>query len=103
MAYIEHVVKPRDYLWDLAVKYYGNGLKWTQINIDNGRPAKKELIKPGEVLKIYNPVYNADGTKFDGNTPDPTPTTPVAAPQPVIEFLGLLAGTDREMFAAWSW
>lgn len=106
MAYIEHKVVVRDCLWDLAKTYYGDHYKWTKIAKDNGIPTGGQnpgKIKVGQVIKIYDPVYNLDGTKFDGNTPDPTPSTPVAAPQPVIEFLGLISGTDREMFAAWSW
>ncbi len=46
-----HVVVKGDTLWDLAVKFYGNGEAWKTISSANGKPNPKKLAI-GEALEI---------------------------------------------------
>jgi len=50
----EHVVKAGDTLWSLAVKYLGNGQRWTEIQKANGGPEKCDpnKLKIGRVLTL---------------------------------------------------
>lgn len=49
-ATVTHVVKKGDTLWDLAVKYYGNGNKYTEIKKLNN--LKTDTLKIGQKLII---------------------------------------------------
>lgn len=46
-----HVVQPKDTLWSLAVKFYGDGKQWKKIAAANGITDEKKL-PVGKVLKI---------------------------------------------------
>lgn len=47
------VVRRGDTLWDLAVRYYGTGLRYTEIlEANRDRIASPRLIRPGQVLFI---------------------------------------------------
>ncbi len=50
-ASTSHVVVKGDTLWDLAVKFYGNGEAWKTISSANGKPNPKKLAI-GEALEI---------------------------------------------------
>jgi LysM repeat protein len=49
--YRTHTVKPGESYWSIAEKYLGKGIRWTEIKALNG---SKEVIHPGDVLKIPN-------------------------------------------------
>lgn len=46
-----HIVKERDILWDLAERYYGDPLRWTELAQANGIEDPREL-QIGEVLTL---------------------------------------------------
>lgn len=47
-----HVVSKGDTLWDIAIKYYGDGTKWNNIYKYNS--LSSDMIYPGQILKIPN-------------------------------------------------
>lgn len=51
-SYIRYVVKLNDTLWDLAVKYYGSGMKYTKI-FNANKKAEKGFNKITDPNKIY--------------------------------------------------
>ncbi|MDE7425376.1 MAG: LysM peptidoglycan-binding domain-containing protein [Lachnospiraceae bacterium] len=50
--YNVYIVSKGDTLWDIAVKYYGDGTKWTEIYKYNNLASDK--ISIGQILKIPN-------------------------------------------------
>jgi LysM repeat protein/DNA-binding SARP family transcriptional activator len=62
-ATLEHTVKRRDTLWDLAERYLGDGYRATEIfNLNRGRPqpdgtalTDPSVIRPGWILAIPTP------------------------------------------------
>jgi LysM repeat protein len=57
----EYTVEKNDTLWDIAIKYFGDGTKYGKIKIDNGLTS--DDIYPGQVLKII--VGNNDTNKTE--------------------------------------
>ena len=49
---VEHVVVPGDSFWSLAVKYFGDGMKWKYIVEANGMSTEAYHLKVGDVIKI---------------------------------------------------
>lgn len=87
---IKYTVVRGDSLWDIADAKLGNGLRWTEIADLNNISRTNPVMSPGQVLKI------------DDGAPSTTITDSAMA-RPVIRYFGLQAGTERTMFAAWSW
>ena len=90
---MEYTVVKGDCLWNIAEKYLGSGLRWTEIADSNGISRSKPIIYPGQVLTINKggiifPSY------FNKGTSEQVPS---------IDYFGLQAGTDNTIFAAWSW
>ena len=85
-------VEKGDNLWNIAAKFLGSGSKCYQIarlnNISNAN-----LIYPGQVLKISETTATASTGAASGNT----------ANAPVIQTIGVQNGTDRTIFATWTW
>lgn len=87
-----YTVKVGDCLWTIAKNELKNPLLWTYIADINGISRSYPLIHPGDVLKL-----DEDGS----STPEaPNGNTNTV---PVIQYFGLQAGTDRTVFAAWTW
>lgn len=89
-----------DCLWSIASRYLGSGLKWTVLADLNGISQNRPIIYPGQVLKLD--VDSSSGGSGGTVTP-PTPTVEKSTSKPIIKYFGLQAGTDRTVFAAWSW
>ena len=90
-----YTVKKNDCLWNIAKEQLGDPLKWTYLADINGISRDYPLIHPGQVIKL-------DETDTGGGTaPDPPKST--ASKVPKIEYFGLQAGTDRTLFATWTW
>lgn len=92
MAATYKVVKG-DCLWNIAAKYLGSGSRWTEIADLNSISKSRPIIYPGQVLTLYS-------------SPEPPPAPPEkvnTTSTPTIQYFGLQAGTDRSVFATWSW
>ena len=92
MAATYTVVKG-DCLWNIAAKYLGSGSRWTEIADLNSISKSRPIIYPGQVLTLYS-------------SPEPPPAPPEkvnTTSTPTIQYFGLQAGTDRSVFATWSW
>ncbi len=64
---INYVVQRGDTLWDLAEKYLGSGMKYSQIAQENNIP-NPDLIYPGQVFKITKSKESLDSsTKEQGS------------------------------------
>lgn len=94
-----YTVVKGDCLWSIASRYLGSGLKWTILADLNGISRSRPIIYPGQVLKLDS---GSSGGGGGGSTPAPAPTSN-AVSLAKIEYFGLQAGTDRTVFAAWSW
>lgn len=101
-----HTVARGDCLWSIAQRYLSNGARWTEIadleyNQTNfGISRSKTVIQPGWVLWV-----NDGGAS---PVPDPPPPTPPEekknnSNKANITFIGLVAGSTREVFVAWTW
>lgn len=82
-----------DCLWNIAKSKLGNALRWTEIADLNGISRSKPTIYPGQTLQLPG---SSSGGSSGGSTTTAKKVTPV------IEFIGLEAGTDT-LFATWSW
>lgn len=79
----EHKVVWGDTLWSLSIKYgvtVDNLVEWNDIE-------DRDFIVVGQVLKLVKP-----STKSENKTSTP-----------VIKAFGLQTGTDRTIYASWSW
>lgn len=87
-----YTVKKGDNLWSIARSQLGDPYRWDEIAELNSIEATGEiyLIYPGQELTLPG---------SSGSTNAPVNKTS----RPSIEFFGLSAGSDREMFVAWNW
>lgn len=92
-----YTVKYGDCLWNIAKSELGDPLKWTYIADINGISRSYPLIHPGDVLKLDED----DGQ--GGTKPVPEPPDASTTSTPVIQYFGLQAGTDKTIFATWTW
>ena len=91
-----YTVVKGDCLWSIAARYLGGGWHYTEIMQLNGLTST--LIHPGDILQLA-----ADsGGGQPAPTPAPPPTTNLSS-KPNILYFDLMAGTDTEVFAVWSW
>lgn len=90
---MNYTVVKGDCLWNIAEKYLGSGLRWTEIADSNGISRSKPIIYPGQVLTI-NKGGIVSPSYFNKGTSEQVPS---------IDYFGLQAGTDNTIFAAWSW
>lgn len=82
-------VEKGDNLWNIAAKFLGSGSKCYQIaRLNNISDANK--IYPGQVLKLSETTASTSTTANKGNAP-------------VIQTIGVQNGTDRTLFATWTW
>ena len=93
-----YTVKTGDCLWTISVKFYGTGTRWKEIADANGIPYDNPIIHAGDVLKI--PLDGGSGGESGGSGSGNSPTD---SKQVIVDFFGLLAGSEREMFVTWSW
>jgi len=76
----QHKVQPKDTLWDLAQRYYGDPFKWPNIAQANPPPTVNDphWIYPQQVLQI--PALDASPTPVQNVRP-PAPTPAVEEPE----------------------
>lgn len=82
-----------DCLWTIAERYLGSGLRWTELADLNGISRDNTTIYPGQVLQL-------DVAPASPETVQPQPTYSTEAK---IQYFGLQAGTDRTVYATWTW
>lgn len=85
-----HTVVKGECLWSIAEKYFGSGLKWTALADLNGISRSNPIIYVGQIINL-----DISGS----STPDPKNNTST----PTIAYFGLQAGTDKSVFATWTW
>lgn len=90
-------VKSGDTLWEIAKKYLGSGYRWTKLADWNNIPRSKPTIYPGQILKL-----DAGGSSGSPTTPSDV-KPPTSSTKATIVYYGLQAGTDRSVYAVWSW
>ena len=88
-----YTVKSGDCLWNIAQSKLGNPYRWTEIADLNGISRSNPIIHPGDVLTL--PGSSSGGTTINSNKNTSNKAR--------IEYLGLQAGTDRTLYATWSW
>ena len=88
-----YTVKSGDCLWNIAQSKLGNPYRWTEIADLNGISRSNPIIHPGDVLTL--PGSSSGGTTISSNRNTSNKAR--------IEYLGLQAGTDRTLYATWSW
>ena len=88
-----YTVKRGDCLWNIAQSKLGNPYRWTEIADLNGISRSNPIIHPGDVLTL--PGSSSGGTTISSNKNTSNKAR--------IEYLGLQAGTDRTLYATWSW
>lgn len=82
-----YTVKKGDNLWDIAAELLGSGSKCYQIaQLNNISDANKIYV--GQVLKLS--ASTSSSTTAGGNAP-------------VVQTIGVQNGTDRTLFATWTW
>lgn len=101
-------VETGDCLWNIAKKVYGDPYKWTDIADANGIDHNNgyPLIKTGQELTLpgsSSSGSSGSGSSSSGSSSSSKNRTKNLTSTPTIEFFCLLAGTERELFAAWSW
>ena len=89
-------VERGDCLWNIANSVYGNPYRWTEIADANGVSRSTALIYPGQLFTL------------PGITPGSAGTNAEPAPKPVprkvsLDWFSLVAGTQRDFDAFWSW
>lgn len=104
MAFIEHVVKSSETLWDLAKNYLLDGTRWPEIAELNRLAVNKAVTAAGVGLQVVNlkvgqtvKVDTGSGGSSSSSKPKNTTSTPE------IEYFSLQAGTDTTVFAVWTW
>lgn len=82
-----------DCLWNIAKSVYGDPYRWRDIANANGISQSTALIYPGQLLTLPGKSANP-----------PVPQPPVNVTRNVtFNWFALDAGTDRSMFATWSY
>lgn len=89
MSFWSHIVEKGETLWGIADKYFGTGTYWKNIADDNNIPKDKPTIYPGQTIKV-NSESKVEETVNKSSTV-------------TIDYFGLQAGTDRSVFATWTW
>lgn len=86
-----HVVSG-DCMWRIAATVYGDGRRWQEIARVNGVSLTTALIYPGQVFVIpgITPGYGGSGSTT-------TPDTPTPSKQADINFMALVADSERTM------
>lgn len=79
-----------DNLWNIAIKYLGNGLRWTEIAKANGISQSYPIIYPGQKLTIGSPSGSAPSSKTKSS-------------KAKLQYFGLQAGTETTVFVTWTW
>lgn len=75
---MQYIIKQGDNLWNLAKKYLGNGVKYTEIMKANNWTNSNQLIKPGDVIIIPIPeTSEKKKEKSKVTTSNNTPVTDV--------------------------
>ena len=85
-----------DCLWNIARSVYSNAYRWTEIADANGISRRTALIYPNQLLTLPGITGGAAAA-----APAPTPSPPPVQ-KPRIDWFALVAGSDREMLAIWS-
>lgn len=89
-------VQRGDCLWNIALSVYGNGYRWTEIADVNGISQSKPTIYSGQIFDIPGIT---PGSSAVNSSPAPVVTTT----KPNIDWLCLVAGSQREMLACWTY
>lgn len=84
-----YTVVKGDCLWNIAKSQLGSALRWTEIADLNNISRSRPIIYPGDVLTLPSGSGSTTTKKNTSNAP-------------IIQYFGLQAGTDRGMFAAWT-
>lgn len=90
----DYVIKTGDCLWNIAKDKLGDPLRWTEIAKLNGIDPNNPIIYTGDTLKM--PSSSSSGSSSSNSSSG-------GGGQATILFFSLLAGSQREMFVAWSW
>ena len=101
-----YTVKTGDCLWNIAKSVYGDATRWTEIAKANGitTDPNKCYIYTGDKLTIPGTSSGgSSGGGSSGGSSKPTYSTSNLGSTVKMEFFCPLAGSQREMFAAWSW
>lgn len=102
-------VETGDCLWNIAKQYTSSALNWTEIAALNGIDPNNPTIYTGNTLKMPGSTSSGgsssggSGGSSSSGSSTPTYSTTNLSSQVTIEFFSLLAGSQREMFVAWSW
>lgn len=84
-------VQRGDCLWAIAEDYLGGaGWRWPEIAKLNGISQRCPIIYPGDILKLPTGASSTSKPVNKSNKAN-------------ISYFGLQAGTDRTVFAAWTW
>lgn len=82
-----------DCLWNIARSVYGKGTRWPEIASANGLATSgNPIIYPGQLFVLPGITSGAPSAG-----PEPPPA------KPGIDWFALVAGSDREMMAIWSY
>ena len=90
-------VQRGDCLWKIAASVYHNGNRWREIASANGLPTSgNPIIYPGQLFILRGITPGSQS-----NSPAPAPV--VTTNQVSIDWFGLEADTEREMYCVWTW
>lgn len=89
-------VQSGDCLWNIANTVYGNPYRWTEIADDNGISRSTALIYPGQLLSLPGIT---PGSAATGANPSPAPIPDLIS----LDWFTLVAGSQRDFDAFWSW
>lgn len=93
-----YVVKQGDTLGEIAQRFLGSATKYKELAAINNI-SNPNLIYVGQVIKL-----TAGGSSSGGSSGGSQTTPQVQSMvRPSIRQFGLLSGTDRTLFAMWSW
>ena len=90
-------VQRGDCLWKIAASVYNNGNRWREIASANGLPTTgNPIIYPGQLFILPGITPGSQS-----NSPAPAPV--VTTNQVSIDWFGLEADSEREMYCVWTW
>ena len=89
-----YTVKSGDCLWNIAASQLGNGNRWTEIADLNNISRSYPLIHPGDVLTLPGGGGQSSSSQASSYSP---------ANKATVQFLGPLAGSERTLYAKWTW